>query len=157
MSLKNIVLLQYQSILDRAAEQLRDVSIPTEGWLRTARKALNMSGAQLARRMGVTRALVSRTEKNELSGGVTLKTMQHMAEAMGYRFVYAIVPETSVHDMVAKRAREKAEEIVHTTSMHMALEAQTLSDEQIEFEIERIQRRILDDMPADLWDDKHVD
>jgi transcriptional regulator with XRE-family HTH domain len=56
------------------------------------RKALGMSGAQLARKMGVSRALVSQAESNEVSGNVTMKTMQTMAEAMGCRFVYAVLP-----------------------------------------------------------------
>lgn len=153
MSLKQVVSIQYQNIVDRAGKSTRGVSVPREGWLCTARKALNMSGAQLARRLGVSRVLVSQTEKKELSGSVTLKKMQQMAEAMGYRFVYAIVAENTVEDIIAARAKEKASKIVNETSKHMALESQLLSESQIEFEVKRIQQDLMNKLPANLWND----
>jgi len=154
MSIKDIVSVQYQDIIDRAADQVRGLVTPPEGWLCTARKALKMSGAQLARRRGVSRAQVSKTEKNELSGSVTIKTMQQMAEAMGYRFVYSIVPEKTVAELIKARAKEKASAIVERTNQHMALEGQTLSNQQIQFEVDRLQRELTNTLPFDLWDDE---
>lgn len=154
MSIKDIVYTQYQEIVNRAARQMRDITVPPEGWSCTARKALKMSGAQLARRLGVSRSQVSRTEKSELSGRVTIKTMQQMAKKMGCRFVYAIVPEKSVEDILLAQAREKAFAIVKHTNMHMALEGKTLSTQQMQFEIERLQKEIVNNMPSDFWDDK---
>ncbi len=153
MSIKDIVSIQYQGIIDRAARQVQAITTPPEGWLCTARKALQMSGAQLSRRLGVSRAQVSKTEKKELSGSVTIKTMQQMAEAMGCRFVYTIVPEKSVEDLVQARAKVKATALVERTNKHMALEGQTLSSQQIQFEIERLQRDMLNMPPFDFWDD----
>ena len=92
MNIQNTILQQYQRFVDQASVSSADLTLPPEGWLRTMRKALGMSGAQLARKMGVTRALISQAESNEVSGGVTIKTMQKMAEAMGCRFVYAVLP-----------------------------------------------------------------
>ncbi len=66
---------------------------PTEGWLKTLRLSLGMSGSQLALKLGVSKARVSRFEHDELTGSVTLKTMQSVAKAMNCRFVYAVVPE----------------------------------------------------------------
>ena len=100
MSVKRAARQQYQVIVDRAAPQAAAMRTPSEGWLRTARKALGMSGAQLARRMGVTRARIANVEHAELSGSVTLKSMQAAAEALGCRFVYAIVPSQTVEDMI---------------------------------------------------------
>jgi len=154
MAVKDIASSQYQDIIDHAASQTREITMPPEGWLCTARKALKMSGAQLARRLGVSRAQVSKTQKNELTGSVTIKTLQHMAEAMGYRFVYAIVPKNTVADMIETRAKEKAVDIVTRTNKHMALEGQTLSKPQVQFEIERIQRDMINTLPFDFWDDK---
>lgn len=154
MSIKDIVFSQYQGIVNRAASQVHEVTVPPEGWLCTARKALKMSGAQLARHLGVSRAQVSKTEKNELMGSVTIKTMQQMAERMGYRFVYAIVPENKVEDLINARAKEKATAIVELANKHMALEAQALSNEQRQFEIDRLQQDMVKNMPFDFWDDK---
>ena len=153
MSIKKIVTAQYQNIVAQAAASARGISVPKEGWIRTVRKALGMSGAQLARRLGVTRALVSNTERAELSGSVTIKAMQQMAGAMDCQFVYAIVPTATVEDMISERAREKALAVVERTNKHMALEAQTLSKEQIDFEVRRLQQELLSGLPSDLWND----
>lgn len=151
--MKQIVTAQYQDIVNRAGRAVRGLSVPKEGWLRTVRKSLGMSGAQLARRMGVTRALISNTEKAELSGGVTIKAMQQMAEALECRFVYAIVPEGDIEDLIESRAQEKARAIVEKAGKQMALESQTLSAKQLSFEKERLAREMVRDLPSDLWND----
>jgi len=104
--------------------------------------------------MSVTRQDISKIERNELTGSVTLKTMQNIAEAMGCRFVYAIVPRNRVEDILAERARIIATRIVETTNKHMALEDQALSGKQIAGEIKRLQHDLLKDMPSDFWNDE---
>jgi len=153
MNIKYIVTSQYQQIIDQAGKQMRGISKPPEGWLCTARKALKMSGAQLARRLDVTRAQVSKSEKNENSGTITIKTLQQMAETMGYRLVYAIIPEKSVADIIETNANRKAMSLVSLASKHMALENQTLTSENIKFEITRVTKELMDTMPSDFWDD----
>ncbi len=150
---KQIAREQYKNRVNKVAAQIYRIELPKEGWLATVRKALGMSAAQLARRLGVTRAQVSKTEKAELSGSVTIKTMQSMAEGMGCRFVYAIVPQKTVEDILDNRARIKARRIVEAASKQAALEDQALTDQQIEFEIERLQRNMVADMPSDFWND----
>lgn len=154
MSIKKVITSQYREKVEQVASQLRSVTLPPEGWLRTVRKALSMSAAQLGRRLGKTRALISNTEKAELNGGVTLKTMRDMAQAMECRFVYAIVPKTSTDDILEARALEKARQSVLETSKHMALEEQSLSQKKIEFEIERVKQEILKELPGNFWNDE---
>lgn len=154
MSVKTIISSQYREKVNQASAQLKGMALPPEGWLCTVRNALGMSAAALARRLGKTRALVSNTEKAELEGGVTLKAMQSMAEAMNCRFVYAIIPKDSVDSILRSRAYEKARKLVEAGSKHMALEQQSLSQQQIAFEIERLASGMLKDMPADLWNDE---
>jgi len=153
MIVKAVVQQQYQRLVDSAASH-SGLRPPPEGWLRTVRKALGMSGAQLAKKAGVTRARAAQAEKAGLSGGATLKSMQAMAEAMGCRFVYAIVPEKRIEDVITAQARKKAVALVGTASTHMALESQTLPNEKIVQEIERLTREIARDMPPDFWSDK---
>ena len=152
MSVKTVARRQYQRFVD-AAVGCADLRTPPEGWVRTARKALGMSGAQLAKKMGVTRARVAQAEHAELSGGVTLKSMQAAAEALGCRFVYAIVPEKRVEDIIAAHARKKAEALVGAASSHMALEGQVLPNVRIARESERIAREMAREMPPDFWRD----
>ena len=134
MSVKTIVRQQYQRIANAAARHA-DLRAPSEGWMRTVRKALGMSGAHLAKRMGVTRARIAQAEHAELSGGATLKSMQAAAEAMGCRFVYAIVPEKRIEDVIMAQARKKALAVVGAASTHMALESQTLPNDKIAQEV----------------------
>jgi predicted DNA-binding mobile mystery protein A len=155
MSIGKIVAKQYRDKVNQAVKQFGNFSmLPPEGWLRTVRTALGMSGTQLAKRLGVTKVRVSKAEQDEPVGSVTLKTMQSMAEAMGCKFVYAVVPKGNVEDIIKQRAIEKAGRQVKAASTHMALEAQSLSKEQLEFEIERIAAQIVDKMPPDLWSDE---
>jgi predicted DNA-binding mobile mystery protein A len=155
MSVKTIVQQQYRSIVDNAAASLAGLKTPPEGWLRTVRNALGMSGAELAKKMGVTRARVTQAEHAELTGGITLKSMQATAEAMGCRFVYAIIPSSErIEDLITAQARKKAMTIVGTASTHMALENQKLPDDKIAWEVERLTREIAREMPSDFWNDK---
>ena len=155
MSVKTIVQQQYRVIVDNAAASLAGLKTPPEGWLRTVRNALGMSGAELAKKMGVTRARVTQAEHAELTGGITLKSMQATAEAMGCRFVYAIIPSSEhIEDIITAQARKKAMAIVGTASKHMALENQKLPDDKIAWEVERLTREIAQEMPPDFWRDK---
>jgi predicted DNA-binding mobile mystery protein A len=153
MPMKEIVRQQYQRIVDSAVWN-PVLKTPPEGWLRTVRKALGMSGAQLAQKMDVTRARVAQAENAELDGGITLKSMQATAEAMGCRFVYAIIPPHSVHELITAQARKKAANLVSTASEHMALESQVLPNEKITQEVERLTREIAQEMKPDFWSDQ---
>jgi predicted DNA-binding mobile mystery protein A len=137
-----------------AVSRFSDVETPPEGWIVTMRKALGMSGAQLARRLGITRAAISHTEKQEMIGGVTLKHMQKTAEAMGCRFVYAIVPDGCIEDVIRDQAERKATELVRRASGHMALENQSLPLEKIQTRIARLSNDLMRDMPSDFWGSK---
>ena len=153
MSVKTAATKQYRAIVDRAATSAaRDLSLPAEGWIATVRKALGMSGPQLGRRLGLTRARISQAEQAEPSGGITLKTMQSVAQAMGCRFVYAIVPaEGCIEDVITVQARKRAKALVERAAIHMALEKQSLSEAQNSNEIKRIAHELARTMPADLW------
>ena len=110
---------------------------------------------ELGRRLGVTRARVSQAERAEREGGITLKAMEDFAEAMGCRFVYAIVPpEGRVESLVAAQARRKAEALVARASAHMALERQALPEKKTRAEVERLARELMEDMPPDFWSEK---
>ena len=155
MGIETIVLKQYQNKVNQALKQFGDYVMPTsEGWLKTVRKALGMSGSQLANRLGVTKGRVSQAESAELTGSATLKSMQRMAQAMDCRFVYAVIPEKEIASMIRDRALLKAKEQIKVASTQMALEAQALSDEQLAFEVDRLASEIIEKMPSDLWNDE---
>ena len=152
MSVKQVVRQHYQAVVDLAQDVT--IQVPSEGWIRTVRKALGMSGAQLARRMGVTRARIAQAEQAELEGGITLKSMQATAEAMGCRFVYAFVPPDTVENVILAQARKRAEAIVETAGKHMALEDQAVTGSRTRQEVIRLMNELIHDMPPDFWQDK---
>ena len=155
MGIEAVVLKQYQNKVDHALKQFGGYAMPTaEGWLKTVRKALGMSGSQLAKRLGVTKGRVSQAEAAELTGSATLKSMQNMAQAMDCRFVYAVIPEKEIKRVIKDRATLKAKEQIKAASTQMALEAQVLSNEQLAFEVDRLVAEIIDKMPSDLWNDE---
>ncbi|MCJ9672469.1 MULTISPECIES: mobile mystery protein A [unclassified Neorhizobium] len=152
MGVKQTVRRQYQAIVDTAHGN--DIERPAEGWIRTVRRALGMSGAQLAKKMGVTRSRIAQAEKAELDGGVTLKSMEAIAEAMGCRFVYAFVPPQTIENVIIAQARKKAQAIVGRAAKHMALEDQTVSHSLTQQEVARLMNELMYQMPSDFWEDK---
>ncbi len=155
MSVRATAKRQYMRIVDRAVEQIGSLQIPSEGWLTTMRKALGMSVPQLARRAGVTKAAIYQAERKEREGGITIRQMEKLADSLDGRFVYAIVPaHGDIRDRLRVQARAKAEAIVRRASSHMALEKQSLTNEQIVQEMERLADRLVDDMPSDFWDER---
>ena len=143
---------QYARLLDRAGQQLAGLKAPKEGWISVMRKALGMSAPALAYRMGVTKAAIYQAERKEREGGVTLQHMEKLAEAIGGRFVYAIVPDGSVEEILRTHARKKAESIIRCASAHMALEKQSLTPAQMQEEIERLAEELLRNPPSDFWE-----
>lgn len=139
--------------MNRAYRQFSNVpTLPPEGWLRTTRKALGMSGKQLAARLGVSKASVSKIELREPAGGVTLKSMHSAAQAMNCQFVYAVVPNNEVEALIREQATDKANVMIRLASTQMALEAQSLSGAEREAAVVRLAREIAQEMPADFWD-----
>jgi predicted DNA-binding mobile mystery protein A len=127
---------------------------PPKGWLRAIRDALGMTTAQFARRLGVSQPRIIELEQSEESGGVTLNTLQRAAEALGCRFVYALVPEQPLEDTVRARAKLIAARQLDTVEHTMRLEDQAVTSKKVGKEL--LQQRIKDLMgrPARLWDEK---
>lgn len=150
-NVKNIVRQQYGRMLDKAATRFSGLDRPRDGWLCALRKALAMSAPVLARRVGVTKAAIYQAERMEREGRVTIAQMEKIAGAMGGRFVYAVVPDGTVRDILEAQAREKARTLIKRVSAHMALEDQSLSLERIDDEIDLLAAELLRDMPSDFW------
>src|ERR1700731_174816 len=127
---------------------------PPKGWLRAIRDALGMTTAQFARRLGVSQPRIIELEKSEVTGNVTLNTLQRAAEALGCRLVYALVPEKPLADTVRERAellaRQRQAAVEHT----MRLEDQAVKDKRA---ARALHEQIIEDLlqrPARLWDEK---
>lgn len=154
MSTKDIARQQMIAKINEAAQSSAQMlEPPKEGWIGFVRKALGMSGAQLGKRLSLSRGRISQAEKAEPEGGVTLRTMHEMAEGLGCRFVYAILPEDkTLEHVIEEQARKKAAAIVRRASTHMALEKQSLSDKHNQDEIDRLAAEFMRHPPSNFWD-----
>ena len=142
--------------LDKKIEKisvLDESIIPSAGWIKTIRTALNMTLAQLAKRLGKTPPTVKELEDREANRTITLKKLMEVGEALDLKLVYGFIPkEGSLEKMIEKRAMEIAENIVKKTSHNMALEDQQNSEERLQQAIKERTLIIKEETPKYLWD-----
>jgi predicted DNA-binding mobile mystery protein A len=153
MSIETVVNRQYRAIVNKAiSTPAGRLENPREGWITTVRKALGMQSVQLAERMRVTKARISQIQKHEKLGQLTMKTLETAAEAMGCKFVYAIVPaKGDISELIEEQARKRALAILTRASVHMSLENQSLNDFQTKQEFERIIRQLENGDLKEIW------
>ena len=142
--------------LDRRLSKLNHeaVAMPPFGWVRAIREALGMSPQKLADRLGVSRPRVNAIEKAEMTGSTTIKTLREAAEAMNCKFVYAIVPISTLDDILRDQAAKKADVELARHHHTMRLENQAMDKRDLVAERERLTLEILVGSPRRLWDDK---
>ena len=138
--------------IDLAGQVSKTLAKPLGGWIVAFQEAIGMNGPTLAERLGISRNSVYSAIENEQARTISLKQLDKIAEAMGGRLVYAIVPqEGAVEEIVMAQARKKARRIVQRTRAHMALEEQTEGLRSEEAMIEELASEIQREMPKDLW------
>ncbi len=142
--------------LDDRLTRLRDapgLARPSRGWVRAIRDALGMTTSQLARRLGVDQSRITKLERAEIEGSVTLRTLRQAAEGLGCTVVYSFVPTTSLEDMVRARADDIADRDLARVDHTMRLENQALTPRDLRQERERLVATLLSGNPRRLWDD----
>lgn len=149
--MKNLALKKYQEKLEQVID-LIGLSRPKEGWIRSVRKALGMSGPQLAKRLDLSAAQVSQMERLEVQDRITLRKLREVADELDCELVYAFVPRQSAEEIVKAQAELKAKELVLKTNQQMQLEAQQFPPEKLEQMIEQETSYLLREMPRWLWD-----
>ena len=154
MQAKHKLIIRQQLDTTLARLKATNTLVPVKGWIRAIREALGMSGKQLAQRLKVSQPRIPRLEQDELTGSVTIKTMQQVAEALDCTFVYALVPRTTLEDAVRSQARKVAQERIERVAHSMLLEAQSLSTEEQHTSLETAIDELVREMPKELWDGK---
>lgn len=143
--------------LDNALQPFRvvgETGSPRRGWISAVRKALGMSARQLGARLGVTQQRVAQIEKQEMTGGLTIKALRKVAEGLDCRFVYGFVPNGSLEEIVARQARRVAERRLARAAQTMSLEDQGLSREGNDEILAEMVEELTANPPADLWNGK---
>lgn len=134
-------------------EASKNISVPPSGWLRMVRQSLGMTLQQVAEKLGVTKQSVREMEARELTETITLKRLREAAEAMEMNLVYGFVPKDgSVENLIERKARELATEIIERASVTMRLEDQENAPERIQRAIEERADELKRRLPKMLWD-----
>lgn len=115
---------------------------PSRGWIREIRNAIGMSAAELAQRLGVSRAAVAHMERDETTGAITLKRLERAAAAFDCSLGYVLIPNRPLDEIVRTRAHEVASRTIGQVNQTMALEAQATNKDE--------RARAVDDLAADL-------
>lgn len=142
--------------LDKRLDELRPlakVARPSRGWIRAIRNALGMTTAQLGNRMNVRQPRIVELEKAEISGNITMQSLERAAEALGCRVIYILVPHKPLTETLQERALQVAHRQLSSVEQSMRLEAQGVDDEG---QRKRTLQRLADDLlkrPARLWDE----
>lgn len=123
MSLSRAKQRQAQDRINQAAGLTMSLAKPLGGWIAAFQEAIAMNAPALAERLRVSRNSIYASIQNEQAGTISLNQLDKIAEAMGGRLVYAIIPrEGPVEEIVLAQARAKARRILQRTQAHMALE-----------------------------------
>lgn len=110
-----------------------------------------MTTAQLGQRIGVTQSRAFDIEKAEVSGKITLDSLERAAHALDCRLVYTLVPREPLESIAEERALKLARTKLRTISHSMALEDQLVSKADEEQQINDLARRLLEKSGSALW------
>lgn len=143
--------------LDKKLSPLRDSKAllrPPKGWVKALREALGMTAEQLARRIGVTKPRVYEIERAELSGSITLDSLERAAQAMDCQLVYALIPRQPLQTMVEQRALLEAKKRMRAAAHTMTLEDQAVEVTELREQIEALAKELLNQKGSILWGEK---
>ena len=132
---------------------LVEIPFPPKGWLRSIRDSLGMTARQLGKRLGIAQQAVSRIEKEEPAGAVTIKTMRRLAQALDCDFVYGFVPRTSLEETITRQARKVALLRFDQATQNTSAENQALTEEERENVISSLTDALIRTLPSTFWDD----
>jgi len=143
--------------LDRKFKTIQSVSellkIPSNGWINTLRKTLNISLKQLAKKLKVSSQNINQFEQREKDGSISIQKLKEVAEALDMNLVYTFIPKDgSLDKLIEKRAIKVAKDIVMRTSHTMKLEDQENSEERLNKAIKERAEKIKNELPKYLWD-----
>lgn len=143
--------------LDRRLNSIRTSSLverPPRGWVKAIRDALGMTAAQLAARIGVTRPRVHEIEKSEINGAITLDSLERAAHALNCQLVYAFIPRKPLEELTQEQALRLARKKIQKTAHSMALEDQSVDQEDEQEQIQLLAKKLIEKSGAKLWADE---
>lgn len=145
--------IQHLSVRMKAYSKLPFIEVPPNGWIKAIRTALGMSLLQMGKKLSITKQSASDIERREIDGSITIRALKETAAALDMQFVYGFVPKDgSLDNLIAKKAKALATEIVMRTSHSMKLEDQENTYDRIDKAIKERTISIANEVPKILWE-----
>ena len=152
---KKLMRKQIQESLDEFL-MLAQKPVPAKGWIRTVRDALGISSSVLAKKLKCSRANVTQMEKRENKGTISLEILEQVANALGCKLVYCLVPIEPLDKILEKQAQRVAKKRINAINHSMKLEQQGLNHKQLQQQEDDLIKELLQDDPKKLWDNDEV-
>jgi predicted DNA-binding mobile mystery protein A len=130
-----------------------DLTRPPRGWVKAIREALGMTAEQLGERLGVSQVRALALEKGEVSGSVTLASLERAAHALDCRLVYALVPRKPLEELIEERATKLARKQLQATRHSMALESQSVDAAEEAAQFEKLKQELIARSGSKLWEE----
>ena len=149
---RDLLRLQQTEEVVRRFRKHIDIAPPRRGWIRALQEALGMTNVQLAKRLKLKPQTIEDMQHNEASGTIKLQTLRKLAEALGCRVVYAVVPPKPLNAMRRERAYAIASRRLRHVAHSMKLEAQGINDTEEKRALDRMVEELLNGNPKKLWE-----
>lgn len=118
--------------------------------IRSIRKVLGMTQAQLAERSGLTQSKVYGIEKGKRNN-LNFASINKLAEALNCDFIGQLIPKKDVQIFLEEQSDRLARTIVAISSGSSAIELQAPSQKIIEEQILEIKKDLLERHKSALW------
>jgi len=129
------------------------VIVPSKGWINSIRTTLNMTLAQLGKKLNITRQGVKSIEESEAKGTISINSLKEVGKALNLKLVYGFVPnDGTIDNLINKKAEELAKKIVLRTNQNMKLEAQGIDAKELNKTIKDLADEIKREIKKSLWD-----
>ena len=89
-----------------AVDGIRPENKPVQGWLKTVRESLGVTLKNVAQEEGMSAAAVSKLERSEAAGTITILTAARLADLLGCKLIYAPVSRDPRLNSVIQTASE---------------------------------------------------
>ena len=113
-----------------------------------------MPSEALGRRIGVSQSAVIQLEQGEEAETITLASLRKLATGLDCDLVYALIPRTSLEEIVEEQALRRARSLVYTVSSSMELEQQAIPEQEKDRQVQALAKNLLVKPSTGFWDDE---
>jgi transcriptional regulator with XRE-family HTH domain len=126
------------------------VNFPSfQNQIKSIRKTLGMTQEQLGKL--VNRSLRSIQKIEAGHGAPKISTLTQIANALNTELKILLIPRQDIDTFLESKASIKAEELVEMSKINSALEIQTPTGEEVQEQIDKMKREILEKKRDILW------